>query len=215
MAHIQIINPNTSVATTTLMLEIARSCVPGQVALSGLTVTTGAQLIVDPDALAAAADAVLALEPMLSGDGVIVAAYGDPGADELRRRLRVPVVGIGEASLRAAAAKGRFSIVTTTPRLEASIRARVAHLGLAGQLASIRISSGDPALLTADAGALETALEALVVQCRGIDGAEAVVIGGGPLSRAARAIAERSPVAIIEPLPAAVRWMLRALGVAS
>lgn len=216
MMHIQIVNPNTSTATTALMVEMARSVLPSGVSASGLTARHGAPLIVEPAALALAADAVLALQADMVGDGVVVAAYGDPGADALRHRLAVPVIGIGEASMRAAAEKGRrFSIVTTTPLLEASIRARVEGLGLTPQLASIRFTTADPAILTADPAALEAALEALVVRCDTGDGAEAVVIGGGPLSQAARALAARSPVAIIEPVPEAVKWLLRRLQVPS
>ena len=48
-----------------------------------------------------------ALAPELArrADAVIVSAFGDPGADELGRSLRRPVVGIAEAGMRAAAAK--------------------------------------------------------------------------------------------------------------
>ena len=70
---------------------------------------------------------------------MIVAAFGDPGADRLAMRLSHPVIGIGEAAIRAAGRNGRrFAIVTTTPRLEASIRTRVDELGYRGSLASLR-----------------------------------------------------------------------------
>ena len=214
MTHIQVVNPNTSAATTALMVDMARSVLPENASISGITARTGSPLIVDPTALAAAADAVLALQHDLTGDAIIIAGFGDPGADELRRRMTVPVVGIGEASICAAAERGRrFSIVTTTPQLEPAIRARVDQLGFASLLASIRITASDPIQLTGDAAALEAALEALVARCSASDGAEAVIIGGGPLSQAARAIAGRSPVSIIEPLPEAVRLALRQLSV--
>lgn len=216
MAHIQLINPNTSATTTALMVEMARSALPTGMTVSGVTALDGAPLIVEPAALARAADAVMALQAQLTGDGIIVAAFGDPGADALRCRLDVPVIGIGEASLRAAASnERRFSIVTTTPRLETPIRARVEQLGLTAQLASLRFTSADPVRLTGDAAALEAAIEALVQQCHTCDGAEAVVIGGGPLSRVAHAIAARAPVAIIEPVPEAVRWLVLQLQVRS
>ena len=214
--HIQIVNPNTSVATTALMVEMARSVVPADVTVSGLSARTGASLIVDPVALSVAADAVLALQDAMVGDAVIVAAFGDPGAGALRARLAVPVIGIGEASIHAAADQGRrFSIATTTPLLVPSIRARVDMLGFGALLAGIRVTSQDPSALTANAVALEAALAELVDQCITIDGAEAVIIGGGPLSRAARAIAACTPVPIIEPVPEAAKWVMRQLGTAS
>ena len=61
-----------------------------------------------------------ALAPELArrADAVIVSAFGDPGADELARLLRRPVIGIAEAGMRAAAANGRrFAVVTHTGRL--------------------------------------------------------------------------------------------------
>jgi allantoin racemase len=213
MARIHLINPNTSAATTELMIGLARAAAPAGLTITGITARTGASLITDRASLEIAAAAVAALAPKLTGDGVIVAAFGDPGADHLRQRLAVPVIGIGEASMRVAAAHGRrFSIVTTTPDLEPGIRARVAVHGLADRLASIRITTQDPVALTADADRLEAALQALVDRCVTDDGAEAIIIGGGPLSAAARAIATRTSVAIIEPVPAAVAWMARRLG---
>ena len=96
-----------------------------------------------------------------------------------------------------------------------SIRARVEMLGFGALLAGIRVTTQDPSALTADAAALEAALAELVDQCITIDGAEAVIIGGGPLSRAARAIAPRAPVPIIEPVPEAAKWAMRQLRDAS
>jgi allantoin racemase len=216
MAHIHLVNPNTSAATTELMVGLARAAAPAGLAITGITARTGAALITDSASIDTAAAAVAALAPELTGDGVIVSAFGDPGADDLRRSLNVPVIGIGEASIRAAAAHGRrFSIVTTTPKLEPGIRARVAALGFADHLASIRITTQDPVALTADADRLETALQALVDRCVADDGAQAIIIGGGPLAAAAHAIAARASVAIIEPVPAAVAWMVRRLGIVS
>ena len=212
MARITLVNPNTSTATTDLMVAIARAQAPGWLEINGMTAHTGAALITNEASLALAADAVVALVPELSGDGVIVAAFGDPGADRLRARLRIPVVGIGEASIRAAAAHGRrFAIVTTTAELVVGIERRVTALGCAHSFAGVRVTAREPVALTADPRALEAALFALVELSVRDDGAEAIVIGGGPLSAAARAIAGRTSAAIIEPVPAAVAWMARAL----
>ena len=214
MRRVQLVNPNTSTATTAMMLERARAVAPAGLSLEGVTAPFGAALIIDPESLETAAAAVAALAPRLTGEGVIVAAFGDPGADRLAASLAVPVIGIGEAAIRAAARGGRrFAIVTTTPRLEAGIRALVDRLGLGGQLASVRITTQDPVALTPDAPRLEAALQALADECAQRDGAEAIVVGGGPLTAAARAIAGRSQVEIIEPVPAAVAAMAKALDI--
>lgn len=212
MARIHLINPNTSVATTDMMVAIARAVAPADILIEGLTAQRGVPLIVEPVSLATAATAVMELSNALTGDGVIVAAFGDPGADALSATLSMPVIGIGEASiLTASHGNRRFSIVTTTPMLEASIRQRVAKLGSTGALASIRSTSADPHALTANPAALETALRTLAARCIAEDGAEAIIVGGGPLSLAARAIARHLPVPLIEPIPCAVAQIVARL----
>jgi Asp/Glu/hydantoin racemase len=212
MRTVHLINPNTSTATTAMMLARAREAAPAGLSLEGHTAEFGPPMITEPAALASAADAVVQLMPRLTGDGVIVAAFGDPGADRLASRLSVPVVGIGEAAIRAAGRGGRrFAIVTTTPRLDSSIRAHVDKLGFADGLASLRMTAEDPTALVADPPRLEAALRALVRQCAEQDGAEAIIIGGGPLADAARALAASSAIETIEPIAAAVAAMAQAL----
>ncbi|MFY9238872.1 MAG: aspartate/glutamate racemase family protein [Roseovarius sp.] len=65
--------------------------------------------------------------------------------------------------------------------------------------------------LTANAAALDEALATAIAAAIADGGAEAVVIGGGPLAEAARALASRTPVPLIEPVPAAVRLSLERL----
>jgi Asp/Glu/hydantoin racemase len=211
MTHILLINPNTSQATTQMMLEIARASLDGRAEIRGLTVASGVPMIVGEADLRTAADVVSALDV---GDacGVIVAAFGDPGAEVLRRRLAMPVVGIGEAAMREAARHGRFGIATTTPALAASIEMKVRQLGLEAAFAGVRLTPGDPWLLGQDPAALEAALAAAVQACVEADGARAVVIGGGPLGRAAQALSTRFAIPVIGPVPAACEAILRALG---
>jgi allantoin racemase len=86
----------------------------------------------------------------------------------------------------------------------AGTAARYGHRGFAGTWTT----SGDPAALTADPPALEAALAACVDEAIREGGAEAIVIGGGPLAVAARALMATSPVPLVEPVPAAVRLSL-------
>jgi len=195
------------------MVAIAAAAAGAEVEIVGLTAPFGAPLITSVDALHVARDAVLSIpEADFEGvAGVIVAAFGDPGADELARRLAVPVIGIAEASMRAAAKFGRFSVVTTTPLLAVSIRERAVILGVGDRLASVRTSEEDPATLTANEPALRAALGALIDVAVAEDGAQAVIIGGGPLASAARALAAISPVPLIEPVPIAIRTIIERL----
>ncbi|MEM8959783.1 MAG: aspartate/glutamate racemase family protein [Pseudomonadota bacterium] len=200
---IALVNPNTSFATTSAMLRIARATAP-DLQLRGVTAPFGVSLITNPRALEHAAHAVLYLGPHLRTDrAVIVAAFGDPGCVALRRRLKVPVTGIAEASLREADALGRVAVVTTTPDLSHIIAGTARLLGLT-DFAGTWITKGVPAQLHANPRALQ---EALLTACHSAarSGAEVVVIGGGPLAVAARAIAPHAPVPLIEPIPAALR----------
>ena len=210
MKRIVLVNPNTNTATTALMLAIAREhLVPGA-ELEGVTAITGAPLITNEDQLRIAAEAVADMAPSLAemSDGVIVSAFGDPGADALRGLLSVPVAGIAECAMREAAAGGRrFAVVTTTPALAPVIAARADGLGLGRQLAAIRTTEGRPDTLMADASRLVAALERAARLTLEEDGAETIIIGGGPLAAAARELGRRLSTVIVEPIPAAVRWL--------
>lgn len=203
-----LVNPNTSVATTKAMLAIARDAAPPGVIIESVTARFGAPLIVDPAALAVAAQAVTEIvRQHIDGTfcGVIVSAFGDPGIEALRAMLEIPVTGIAEASMLEAARHGCFSIVTTTPELVESIQATARSHGHGAALVSVRISPGDPAQLTARPQALEHALYEACLLAVTVDNARSIIIGGGPLAAAAQALSARISVPLIEPVPAAVR----------
>lgn len=203
-----LVNPNTTVATTERMVGIARAAAPSGVEIVGLTATFGAPLITEPRALAVAADAVE--DAVRSADfgsiaGLVVAAFGDPGLDRLRRSVPCPVTGIAEAGLAEAASGGRqFAVATTTPHLVASIAGLVARYGHAAKFVGTFLTEGDIDTLMRDPPRLADALAA-ASRAAIAAGAEAVVIGGGPLAVAARVIAPHLSVPVIEPIPAAVR----------
>lgn len=207
-----LVNPNTSASVTEDMARLARAEAGPGVEIVGLTAPEGAATIIDEAMLAKAAEIVAAMAPAIEArapHGVVVAAFGNPGAARLRERLRAPVVGIGEAAMREAARDGRrFAVVTTTPGLVRAIAADAARLGLAAQFAGTTLTEGDALTVMADP---ERMTEALAEACaRAVAaGARALVIGGGPLARSAAAIRERFQQPIIEPVSAAVRELSR------
>lgn len=215
-----LVNPNTSTATTRMMTSLARRALAGTVLrVRGVTAAHGPAMLTDPAALRAAAPHTVAAAraALAGGDGgaLIVGAFGDPGVAELRAALgdALPVVGIGEAALTEAAADGRrFGIATTTPLLADAIAGHVERLGLGPAYTGPRFTAGDPRGLTAHPEALLTALEDAVRTCVLRDGAEAVVIGGGPLGDAAATLRTRLPVPVIAPIPAACARVARLLG---
>jgi Asp/Glu/hydantoin racemase len=208
-----LVNPNTSAATTAAMVGIAREEAAGRAVIDGQTAPSGAPLITGEAALEAAGRVVGSLSPaILAGgpDGVIVSAFGDPGLDALRAVLPMPVTGIAEAGMAEAGQGGRrFCIVTTTPDLRAAIERTARRHGHAGSFAGVWLTPGEPSALMNDPARLvEALLEACLQAVREADVA-AIVIGGGPLAVAARALKDRVGVPLIEPVPCAVRLALK------
>jgi allantoin racemase len=209
MLQFRLINPNSDERITAAMAAVARQWAPFDVQIKSTTSLRAAPLITNARELEQATGALLdlfeqGLDPL---DGVVVAAFGDPGVEALRARVHVPVIGIAEAAVREASAYRKFAICTTTPALADAMRARVAALGQANALACVLTTAGDPKQLMADAAALDVALSELVETAVYGHGARAVVIGGGPLALASRRLAPISPVPLIEPVPAAVRCL--------
>jgi Asp/Glu/hydantoin racemase len=172
-------------------------------------------MITDPTALAAAAPQVVTIGVTVGKgfSGIIVSAFGDPGIDDLRKQVNVPVVGIAEAAMLAASANNRrFGVATTTPALAPAIDARAAGLGLAPLYTGIRLTPQDPNQLMADPARLVAALRQAVSDCIQLDRAEAVVIGGGPLGNAATALAPMFAVPVIAPIPEAMRRLTMMIG---
>jgi len=218
MTDILLINPNSSTATTEMMVKIANGEAPAGCRVTGRTALGGPSMIVNERELEAAAGEVLKVWREADGahwSGVIVSAFGDPGIDLVRANAQVPVVGIAEASMREASeGKRRFGIATVTPDLVAPIEQRARALGLLGLYTGIRLTPGDPRELAAHPQALEEALARAVQRCIEEDGAQAVIIGGGPLGQAALALAPRFRVPVIAPISAAMRQLCARLDVA-
>lgn len=224
-----LMNPNSNTATTEAMVRIARHefhhVVPPVVPhvlqqVHGWTAPSGPSLLTSEAALDAAAVWVAQAEIPADISGVIVSAFGDPGRAQLAARLSVPVVGIGHAAAIAAAKGGRrFAVVTHTPGLvraiDALMRASTPRSPPSQYLGTF-LTEGDPLApwvgLGADPvaldAALETALEAAILRAYAA-GAEAVILGGGPLAEAAERLRARVPCPLIAPIPEAAHRLQR------
>lgn len=218
MPSILLINPNTSVRTLDMMLAVARPLLPPGIALRGAAAAAGAAMILDEADLAVAEEEVVRIGMAASGDIdlIIVAAFGNPGARALRDRLDIPVIGIGEAAMREAAfRRPRFGVATTTPALVRSIEAAVRQLALHDSFTGVRVPICDPLALAADPAKQDAALAQAALDCINLDGAGAVIIGGGPLSETAARPRRSLGIPIVEPIPAAVQAALTWFEVAS
>jgi Asp/Glu/hydantoin racemase len=212
-SHILLINPNSSRATSDMMLSIARR-EAGRIAVAAATAMRNPPMIVTERQLEDAADEVVEIGSAHQPEclGIVVSAFGDPGLARLRERVAIPAVGICEASMIEASRGGRrFAVATVTPDLAEPIAGRARSLGLSHLYTGIRCTSGDPIALAGNAELLREALAERVRECIEMDGAEAVIIGGGPLGQAAESLQPLFTNPVIAPIPCAVRRLIQML----
>ena len=120
-----IINPNTSSDVTELIRAEAQRSAGPDTELRVETAPYGVEYIETRFESLLAAGAVAEMIATHAGevDGIVVAAFGDPGMPALKELVDVPVIGITEAALCAAALQGhRFSIIAISDRITAWYR---------------------------------------------------------------------------------------------
>lgn len=134
-----VLNPNTSAAMTDAVVAALRLRLPPTAVVMGLTASKGVPVIDSAERFAIGAATALQLlgDVPADADAILLACFGDPGLVGLRRRARMPVIGMAEATALAAHAAGhRLAIVTAgaawVPLLGDAIRALVPSLTLSG-----------------------------------------------------------------------------------
>ncbi|WP_353710525.1 aspartate/glutamate racemase family protein [Arthrobacter sp. K5] len=149
-------------------------------------------------------------------DGVVVAAFGDPGMPALKELADVPVIGITEAALCAAALQGhRFSIIAISDRIRPWYVDCVERFGLGGRLASIRsINETLNAIGSVQQDFKETLL-ALSQRAVAEDGADVVILAGAPLAGLARELRGQIPVPVVDGISAGIRMAEAVVGLQS
>ena len=194
------------------MVRVAEESLDKSVKVSGFTARRGAKMITEPKSLASAKSAVLELAPLLRKvDAVVVAAFGDPGLYELRRKLPVPVTGIAEASMCEAGKRGRaFAVVTTTPQLAEVIAKKASDYGH-NNFRGTWTTLGNPIKHLASPTKLKWLLTDAINQACSESVIEAVIIGGGPLATVAKELRKDFLIPIIEPVPEAMRLSVKRL----
>ena len=183
MPRVLLINANTTQGVTELIERHARAAVGGEVEWKAVTAAFGAAYISSEAAYAVAGHAALdCLEREAAGcDAVYLACFGDPGLFALREAARVPVVGMAEASMREAAKRGRFSIVTGGPAWQPILRRLALALDLSSELVKVRVLP-----LPGPELAARPELISEEVEKASEDGAQTVIIGGAALAGLAR-----------------------------
>ncbi|RFO97412.1 Asp/Glu racemase [Rhodoferax lacus] len=210
-----LINPNTSPSITALMQRHAQAAAGPQVEITTVTARFGAPYIACEASYAVAAHAVLdawacAIAPgQPRFDAVLIGCFGDPGLLALRQVSQLPVTGLAEAAFAAAAAQGRFAIVTGGARWK-PILERLAHsLGFGEQLAGIHTVEATGAELAADPLAAQVLLARACNEAVRKFGVGAVILGGAGLAGMAAQIQSVVAVPVIDSVLAGVAHALR------
>jgi len=150
-------------------------------------------------------------------DAAIIGCFNDPGLQEARESLGIPVIGVGEAGMLLACMLGRnFGVVTVRKKLIPVVEENVRRYGLESRLirnSPIRSCELDerlyPAMFADPAG---IAVPPFAEQARKMveDGAEVVVVGcaslGPALSLGGYGMVEGTRVPVINATAAAVKF---------
>lgn len=197
-----IINPNTSKGVTARIKEAADAVARPDDSFTTLCPAFGPELILtqaDADhASRAVVETVKAYDA--SCDGIVLASFGNTGAEEVRAlRPDIPVIGIASAAFSIAGALGGpFGIVTFGQSLVPGLKDQAEAAGLGGRLlgtAALNIDDfGDPGTVQSR---YATEIGQLCAQMHE-RGATCIVMGGGPLAGLVAQIAPSCPVPVID-----------------
>lgn len=211
-----IVNPNTSTGTTRRIDEAAQAAAHPGDHFHTVSAAFGPELIVTPEDGAEATRGVMAAIAQHKGpvDGIILASFGDTGAEEVRAKWpHLPVIGIAQAAFTAARNKGGpFAVVTFAPEVAQSLQDKAEFYGLGERL--IRIAAlpdpwhGEPGEVVNERGEAMADLCAACVE----EGALSIVIGGGPLAGLAARIGPRVSVPLIDGTQEAIAQIRARIG---
>jgi Asp/Glu/hydantoin racemase len=214
MRRLLLINPNTSASIGALLQHHAQVAAGGEVQVITRSARFGAPYIACEASYAVAAHATLdawaaAIAPGQSRfDSVLIGCFGDPGLLALRQVSQLPVTGLAEASFIAAAAQGRFVIVTGGERWKPMLE-RLAHsLGFAEHLAGVHTVTATGAELAADPLAAQVLLARACNEAASRFGAQSVILGGAGLAGMAATIQPVVSVPVLDSVLAGVAHAL-------
>jgi allantoin racemase len=203
-----LVNPNTTVAVTALLVDAAAAVAHTATTIVPLTAPRGVPYIATR--AEAQIGGAIALEMLAehhtAADAAIIAAFGDPGLFGARELFALPVVGMAEAGMLTACMLGRrFAIVTFARALGPWYEECVAMHGLTGRCAGIRMLDGAFRSISNVQEEKTDLLIALAREAIEQDGADVVILAGAPLAGLAAKVADRIPVPLVDPIGAAVK----------
>lgn len=215
--RILVVNSNTTDSVTQRIAAASRAAASPGTEIEAVTAPFGLPLIVTRADWLVAGPATLAALAARRGtyDAAVIACFGDPGLDAAKELLDVPVLGISEAAFHAACMLGRrFGVVSFTAALRPMFEECLAHHGLGARCAGFRMGppfAGDPGRVAEERADL---IADLCRQSVEQDGAEAIILAGGPLAGLAPMLAPRVAVPLVDGTAAAVRLAEAMVGLA-
>lgn len=206
---IRVINPNTTASMTALIGRAARAAARPGTVVEAVNPGTG------PVSIESHYDEALAVPGVLAeiargerdgASGYVVACFGDPGLEAARELATVPVIGIAEAGMHAAAFLGRgFSVVTTLSRTTGRAWDLARGYGFAERCRGVH-SCEIPVLdLETDPAARSSVTE----QCRravAVDASDAVVLGCAGMADLCAGISAAIGVPVVDGVSAATAF---------
>ncbi len=206
--RILFINPNATASMTHKIEAAARAAAaPGTTILSA-TNHAGPPSIQGPADGDAAEPGLLALilDRQGEADAFVIACFDDTGLEKARALTPKPVLGIGEAAMRAAGAGGRaFSVVTTlsvsVPVIEENVRA----YGLDAACRRVRASEVPVLALEEPGSAARETVAAEIAAALTEDRPEAIVLGCAGMADLAEEFAGRFGLPVLDGVVCAVK----------
>ncbi len=208
--NICVVNPNTSREMTRHIEAELLKVKNGDTKLDVVCPAHG------PDTLECAVDEAHAVPEMLKlvqgaerdgADAVVIACFSDPGLDAAREAASIPVLGMGEAGIHAAAMLGaRFTVITPVRRRIPTRIHQALHLVSSHRLASVRSLDISVARSESDPEGTVKALVRVAGEAVREDGAEVIVLGCAGMAGCTETLEREYGVVVVDPCAAALKF---------
>ncbi|MEY2342542.1 aspartate/glutamate racemase family protein [Acidithiobacillus sp. IBUN Pt1247-S3] len=190
-----ILNPNTSLRISQILHDEARCYVTDSRCLKVANVTGGVEYISTP------LESIVATNYMLQYiadnherfDCIIVGAFGDPGVQQIRRYLEIPIIGLTGSSLaHAKMLRDRVSLISLTSAFREWYSDVISSLGY-NSLVSQYLSAEVDMEIAVNRDRIKLARAAVDIILSNVPRQNAVVLAGAPWAGIANMIAGQIP----------------------
>ena len=208
--RILIINPNMTHRMTEMMVAEARTfCRPGT-EIHGMSADFGVPYIATRSEMAIAGYALLdrLARVHTDFDAVVVGAFCPTLVEPAKELIPIPVIGIAEASMRAALLLGRrVSIIGMGGPERGANQEIIAQMGMQADMASVRVLdiSGTDLAANPDAADAEVIRQGWAAVKE--DHADVLILGGAAFAGMGARMVNKLPVPVISPVPHAVNFL--------